>query len=288
MVQKHRVRERAVEVYERKVYTRADLIASGMRGRDITESVRRGHLLRARRDRYVQAETDQEVIEAIRIGGRLSCISLLKSLGVFVHRCERTHVFVERGTSRIRPVDEGRALVHWAAPSGHESPLHVAPLLDAVRQAVRCQQPRAAVATLDSLLHHGLVTRAQLEDVFCSLPSRQRALLALVDGSAESGTETYMRLILRAIGASYETQVLVAGVGRVDFVVEGWLIIECDSREFHSGWEAQVRDRRRDCAAAQQGYVTVRPIAADLLGDDSGVRQMLEGVIHALGPKFTS
>lgn len=287
MVQEHTVTARAAEVYGRKVHTRADLLASGMRGRDITASVRRGHLIRARRDRYVLADTGGEVIEAVRIGGRLSCISLLKSLGVFVHRCERIHVFVERGTSRIRPVDESRTIVHWAAPSGDEAPLHVAPLLDAVRQAVRCQQPRAAVATLDSLLHHGLVTRAQLEEVFRSLPARHQALLRVVDGSAESGPETYMRLILRAIGVSFETQVLLPGVGRVDFVVDGWLIIECDSREFHSGWDSQVRDRRRDSAAAQRGYVTVRPIAADILRDDNSVRQMLEGVIRALGPKFT-
>lgn len=287
MVQEHTVSARAAEVYGRKVHTRADLLASGMRGRDITESVRRGHLIRARRDRYVLADTGGEVIEAVRIGGRLSCISLLKSLGVFVHRCERIHVFVERGTSRIRPVDEGRSIVHWGATSGDEAPLHVAPLLDAVRQAVRCQQPRAAVATLDSLLHHGLITRAQLEEVFRSLPARHQALLRVVDGSAESGPETYMRLILRAIGVTFETQVLLPGVGRVDFVVDGWLIVECDSREFHSGWDSQVRDRRRDSAAAQRGYVTVRPIAADILGDGNSVRQMLEGVIRALGPKFT-
>lgn len=287
MVQKHTVARRAAEVYGRTVYTRSDLLASGMRGRDITASVRHGHLLRVRRDRYVLADADGDVIEAVRIGGRLSCISLLKSLGVFVHRCERVHVSVERGTSRIRTVDGERATVHWAAPSGHEAPLHVAPLLDAVRQAVRCQQPREAVATLDSLLHHGLVTRAQIEDVFRSLPARYQTLLRLIDGSAESGPETYMRLILRALGVAFETQVLVSGVGRVDFVVDGWLIIECDSREFHGGWDAQVQDRHRDCAAAQQGYVTVRPIAADILRDDNSVRRMLEGVIGALGPALS-
>ncbi|MFJ2551692.1 hypothetical protein [Microbacterium sp. NPDC087591] len=288
MVPQHAVTARATDVGRRTVYTRADLIAAGMRGRDITASVRAGHLLRVRRDRYVLADTDRDIIEAVRIGGRLSCLSLLRSLGVFVHRCERVHVAVDQGTSRLRPVDQERAIVHWVAPSGRESPLHAAPLLDAVRQSVRCQRPRAAVATLDSLLHHGLVTRAQLEEVFRSLPVRHGALLRLVDGAAESGPETYMRLILRAIGVDYETQVLVPGVGRVDFVVEGWLIIECDSREFHSGWESQVQDRRRDCAAAQQGYVTVRPIAADIMGDENGVRQMLEAVIRTLGPKFTS
>ncbi|MGO4489267.1 hypothetical protein [Microbacterium sp. 2RAF4] len=95
-----------------------------------------------------------------------------------------------------------------------------------------------------------------------------------------------MRLILRALGVAFETQVFIEGVGRVDFLVEGWLIIECDSREFHEGWAKQVDDRRRDMAAVVQGFVTIRPLAADILRADSTVRQTVAAVIHALGPRF--
>ena len=70
-----------------------------------------------------------------------------------------------------------------------------------------------------------------------------------------------MRLILRSIGCVFDVQVVIAGVGRVDFVVNGWLIIECDSEEHHSSWADQKRDRRRDQAAAARGYATYRPIA---------------------------
>ncbi len=57
----------------------------------------------------------------------------------------------------------------------------------------------------------------------------------------------------------------MAGVGRVDMVVDGWLVIECDSREFHQGWKAQLEDRRRDLALAALGYTTIRPAAEDIL-----------------------
>ncbi|MFP3344471.1 hypothetical protein R0J87_18495, partial [Halomonas sp. SIMBA_159] len=67
---------------------------------------------------------------------------------------------------------------------------------------------------------------------------------------------------------------------------EGWLIIECDSKEFHEGWAKQVDDRRRDMAAAMQGYVTIRPLAVDILRNDPTVRQAVAEVIRGMGPRF--
>jgi very-short-patch-repair endonuclease len=121
--------------------------------------------------------------------------------------------------------------------------------------------------------------------VFAGLPMRFRALLSLVDPSAESGPETFMRLILRALGVSFHTQVYIDGVGRVDFVVEGWLIVECDSRGFHEGWDKQVEDRRRDMAAAKRGYVTIRPLAADILRPESGLGAEILAIRDALRPR---
>lgn len=143
------------------------------------------------------------------------------------------------------------------------------------------------MATLDSALHHELLTRDQLASIFELLPVRFAPLLALVGASAESGPETFMRLILRALGVAFETQVWIAGVGRVDFLVDGWLIIECDSREFHAGWDQQVEDRRRDVAAAQLGYLTIRPLASDIMGAEHSVRDAVSEVIRVWGPRVS-
>ncbi|MEJ1089573.1 DUF559 domain-containing protein [Microbacterium sp. Mu-80] len=86
------------------------------------------------------------------------------------------------------------------------------------------------------------------------------------------------------LGLPFETQVTLIGVGRVDFVVAGWLIIECDSREFHEGWDKQVDDRARDLAAARLGYVTIRPIAADVFNRPDTVRAAIKEVVDVLGP----
>nr|WP_223169477.1 DUF559 domain-containing protein [Microbacterium sp. MF43] len=118
----------------------------------------------------------------------------------------------------------------------------------------------------------------ELDELFAALPNRYRALRPLLDPRAESGTETLVRLILRALGLRFEVQVHIRGVGRVDFVVQGWLIIECDSRAHHSDREAQRRDRRRDLAAAGAGYVTLRLLAEDILWNPEGVRAAITGL----------
>lgn len=284
--QKESVRARAARLYAPAVFTRADLLSTGIRGRDITRAVRQGRLRRLRRDRYALSSVDDEVAEAVRIGGRVSCVTLLRLIGVFVHVASGLHVHVIPGTSRIRAPLAKDTVLHWRAWSGHAGPRHAVPLIDALSHAVRCQSPRAAIATLDSAMNQGLVTETDLTAVFAALPAKYRSLLALVDASAGSGPETFMRLILRGLGVSFETQVLIPGVGYVDFVVNGWLIIECDSREFHEGWQKQVEDRRRDIAAARQGYVTIRPLAADIMGDAATVRRAVFDVIDAVGTRF--
>jgi len=280
------VAQRADDIYSRTVFTRSDLVRSGMTGRLIAESVGRGELVHVRRDRYAVSSTHQDIVDAVRIGGRVSCLSLLALLGVFVFRCRELHVLVAPGSSRLRAVKGRKTVLHWKVLTDVRDALHAAPLIDAVPHSVLCQAPREALATLDSVVHHGLLTLDELAAMFAALPIRFRPLLALVDPSAESGPETFMRLLLRAMGVAYETQVYLDGVGYVDFVVDGWLIIECDSKEFHEGWEKQVQDRERDIAAARLGYVTVRPLAKDILGDQAYVRQALEQIIAVLGPRF--
>ncbi|WP_217176970.1 endonuclease domain-containing protein [Streptomyces sp. AC495_CC817] len=221
-----------------------------------------------------------DVLLAAQIGGRVTCLSLLRMLGVFVLRVDRVHVGVPRNGSRLTRRSAGTHRTHWGSGSD-EDPRHATSIEEAIILAIRCQSARASVATLDSLLHRRLVTQDRLREIFRGLPSRFGVLLSLVDGSAESGPETFVRLMLRTLGVAFEVQVRIGGVGRVDFVVDGWLIIECDSREFHEGWESQRRDRARDLAAARLGYVTVRPLAADILHDYLGVQEALRDVIVA-------
>jgi len=284
----HKVAEQVATTYSPTVFSRADLLEAGSSGDDITRAVKAGTLVRLRRDHYSYADVDARVAEAVRVGGRVSCVTLLQMLGVFVLKSSGLHMHLLPHMSRIRTRASRSTVMHWSRSTQRDGPRHVVLLGDAVRQSILCQQPRAAIATLDSLLHLGLATRAQLEELFTLVPARLHVLLSLVDASAESGPETYMRLILRTLGVSYETQVVIPGVGRVDFVVDGWLIIECDSKEFHEGWDKQVADRNRDISSARLGYITIRPVASDILFDSNAVRQSISGVLDAFGSRARS
>ncbi|WP_109209872.1 MULTISPECIES: type IV toxin-antitoxin system AbiEi family antitoxin domain-containing protein [Microbacterium] len=275
-----------------QVLTRADLLKAGLRPKQITRAVREGRLLRLRRDRYMLAASPSGVDRAVRVGGRLACVSVLVMWGVFVLDASLLHLHLERTMSRLRSPDDPclplhaasrRGLVlHWWPLRGDGATLGRVSLFDALVQAVRCQPARAAVATIDSVLHLGLMTWAEVRSVFDALPDRYRVILRLSDGTAESGPETLMRLMLRQEGLRYAAQVRIAGVGRVDFVVEGRLIIECDSRAHHEGWEKQRRDRRRDLAAAGLGYATLRPLAEDIMFNPDEVRIAVRGLARTL------
>lgn len=277
--------ERLTELYAPTVFSRAELLQAGGTGDDITRAVKAGSLLRLRRDHYAHPDVDADIAEAVRVGGRVACLTLLQKLGVFVLKSAGLHMHLPPRMSRIRRRKSESTVMHWSKRSLADCPKHVVSVRDAVWQALLCQEARPTIATLDSVLHLRLATREQLVELFTLLPARLQVLLSLVDGSAESGPETYMRLILRTLGVQFETQVKIPGVGRVDFVVEGWLIIECDSKEFHEGWEKQVEDRNRDIAAAVLGYTSIRPIASDILFDSPGVRQQISDVLEAFRPR---
>jgi very-short-patch-repair endonuclease len=201
-------------------------------------------------------------VQAARYGGRLDCVSLLAALGVFVRVNPAPHLQFTPGTTRL-PVRPRGVVAHWRTADVGVDALAV-DVVGALVQACRCQSPRDAIATLDSAWHQGFIDETDVAEIFRRLPLRFQPLRALLDPRTESGAETLMRLLLIGLGCQVELQVALPGVGRVDLVVDGWLIVECDSRAFHEGWTAQMRDRRRDLAAAALGYTTIRPLAEDI------------------------
>ena len=269
--------------------TRRDLMADGMTARDITAAVRAGALIRARRDRYLPPETPDAVVRAVRVGGRLTCLSLLQHLEVFVETNARLHVHLDTRMSRMRsPHDRRRKLdlkklhgtrLHWLAMPNDPGAATCTDLVVALAHAVLCQPPRAAIASIDSALNKKLIRSEQLSSIFEILPAKYAVLASLVDGRAQSGPETLVRLMLAGLGCSTRLQVEFENVGFVDLVADGWLVIECDSKEFHSDWDQQVKDYQRDLELARQGYAVLRLTASDILFRPDEVLAALRGLL---------
>lgn len=257
------------------VVTRAELRGQGMTSRDIAAALHAGHLVRPWKNAYLRSDVDESCRRAVAAGGRLACVSELIRWGVFVLDHSALHIAVVRTSSRLP--DHSGVRRHWTltSPEGWAS----VGIVDALVQAMVCQPVRAAIATLDSALNLGLIDRDQLHAVLVSLPRRLRIVRRLIDARAESGAKTFMRLILRTLGCAFGVQVVIATVGRVDFVVDGWLIIECDSKAHHASWEQQREDRRRDQAAATLGFATYRPIAEDIFWHAETVVAALRGLL---------
>ncbi len=257
-----------------------DLRGRGWRTRDLSTAVETGHLTRLRPGAYCAVDTPPDCVAAGRTRGRLACISELRRLGVFVLDHSTRHIHIEPEAARLRASAPTRIHRDKLIRTPHPRALSVE-TLDALRQSVLCQNPRAAIATLDSALHLGVIPHDDLDELFAALPRRHRRLRRLLDSRAESGAESLMRLILRTIGCRFDVQVSIDGVGRVDFLIDGWLIVECDSAAFHSSWEDQKRDRRRDQAAAARGFATYRPIAEDIMWHPDVVRAAVTGLLAA-------
>jgi len=270
----------------------AALNAAGATWRALRGAVEAGHLIRVRRGHYALPATGVRILEAVRVGGRLACVSAATDLGVFALDGRRAHVQVDPGRSRLRtPHDRFQLLtdqnrhgveLHWNVlmHPADASEFRVE-LIDALVQIVRCQEPKFALASLDSALHQGLIPPSAIAEIFAVLPREVQFLRHLVDARSEAGQETVLRFIVGRAGYEFEIQVRIDGIGRIDMIVEGCLAVEADSRQFHEGWEAQARDRTRDCELAMRGYLTLRVLYRDVMFRPERVLAAIAGLLDA-------
>lgn len=278
--------------HNRTVFETAELTMAGATWRSLKNAVDNGYLIRARRGHYVLADTDRHILEAVRVGGRLACVSAATDAGVFALDNTFSHIHLDATASRLRtPYDRRERLtldnregieLHWdrllQPGGGSESTVGI---VDALVQMFRCQEARFAVASLDNALHQRLIPAGAVDMIFAALPDCRQHLRLLIDPRSEAGQETVLRLIVRAAGLDCEIQVTIDGVGRVDMVVEGCLVVEADSRRFHEGWPAQARDRARDRDLAAQEYMSYRALYRDIMFFPERVITAIRGLLAA-------
>ncbi|WP_139368562.1 hypothetical protein [Agreia bicolorata] len=246
-----------------RIFSRKALLAFGMTHHSIARAVARGELLHLRRGWYATPSAPPDAVRAVIVGGVATSLSAAQLMDLWTPPDPALHVAVPSNASRLRGTTPRRShaanpvCLHWRKHSG--SPRDgVASVIDALSDAVQCQPEEYAVVVIDSALNKGLVTLRQLEAAFERLPRRYARALRRADGRSQSGTETLVRLRLRALGIHVSVQVRIAGVGRVDLVVGDRFVLECDSRKFHAGEERYHGDRLRDRTLIGLGYLPMR------------------------------
>lgn len=231
---------------------RSELLRWGNTDSDIRSGLRSGALKRVRNGWFATPTADADVERAVKSGGCLSCLSALAHHGVWT-QTKGLHIRYGEHPRRIPPGSH-----QCTIPGRRRQPaVAIDDVPTALLAASRCCTEEDFIIAIDSAVNLQLISRDEVEYLFRNAPAAIQTCLA-ASALAESGTETMVRLRLRARGVELTPQVQIGSIGRVDFLIGSSLVIEVDSAEHHTSSEAYQSDRKRDRQLRALGYVVVR------------------------------
>ena len=252
-------------------------------------------LERVRNGWFAVPGTPVGLVRAVRLGGKLTCTSALRMIGLWTMPDDLLHVSVKVNAARLRSPDDRRAKwvaadhpdvrLHWnelPVSSRRESPID--DLLPALAHHIACADREGALVAIDSALNlvrggEPLLRLDALALLLATSPARCRGYLDDADGRSQAGTETLVRLRLKSKGIRVRIQVRIRGVGRVDLLVGDRLVVEVDSRAHHLGDNYEA-DRRRDLELARQGFVVIRLSYAAVMFRWSDAEAAILDLVH--------
>ena len=225
-------------------------------------------------------------MRALELRGVLGGESALRSMGVWVSHDTGLCVATPHSASRLPLVAEGEYRVQARRrPQIEGGRMWRVSAIDAVEQLLR-REPEAAhaIASVDSAVRLGLLPTDRLDELFERLPRRLRRLRRDVNGLADSGVESLLRLAVAAQGWRVEVQVQVRSVGRVDLLIDGWLIVEVDGYRWHSSARQVALDHRRDAECIRQGKRHHRFGYDQVMNDIDGCIEVLRELVRCGRP----
>ncbi|MFB7250201.1 endonuclease domain-containing protein [Microbacterium sp. NPDC056234] len=245
----------------------------------LAREAERGNIHRIRNGVFATTALNEDVRTAIEHGGSLTCASLLRTQGVWVlPRPDGVHVWMPAKRHPLPHADCG-CVSHYFQGT---PPLGETSVETALRHLRRCAGDEAFFAAYESAWRQGRLPRAARARIRSALPRTARWLVDIARSDADSGLESLLRLRFHLLGIRLDCQVSIDGVGRVDFVVAGRLIIEADGEENHGSVAKRHHDRVRDAAASRLGYETLRFDYAQIVHDWAAVQAAIVAALRRL------
>jgi very-short-patch-repair endonuclease len=237
---------------------RSQLVALGASASSIQSLIRERRLSVPRRGWVNSSDAPAQAMRAIELGGIVGGRSALQIHGIWADG-EGLVVATPQTASRLPPLAYGetRLWVRSRFPDGTDR-LWRASVLDALLQHASMVDRQSLIASVDSALHHRRLSNAGLGQLIAALPEHLRGIRPQLDSRSMSGTESKLRLACIAAGLKVEPQAAINRVGFVDLLIDDWLIVEVDSRQFHDEAVHQHRDRIRDGNAILGSFGNLR------------------------------
>ncbi len=203
--------------------------------------------------------------KAAALGGRLTCVTAAQHLDLsLLRRPRELHLWLPHHGKRPvnEPVNEG-VRSHWRRPLT-PVPRHqlVQALPDVLQHVADCLPFEEALVVWEAAVRAGLVSLPQLTRI----PWRgagARRLIAMTGGKSDSLLETLVASRLRDAGIAFVQQARLLG-HRVDFLIEGRLVLQIDGFAFHSDDRQREEDLRHDARLLIEGKPVMRMTYGDV------------------------
>jgi very-short-patch-repair endonuclease len=248
-----------------------ELLDLGHSQTSVRSAVGRHDIIRVRKGWYCLPSLAAPFQAAARVGGRLTCVSLAETAGLWIPPgSQGLHVAVRENACQLRTTrdyherlatEADAVVVHWNDDESRGTRFST-DLTSALLASCSCLGTESAFILCESALFQRALSAAEWEGILHRVPGTHRRQLARATSLSESGTESLFSLRSDAFGVKVRQQVWL-GSDRVDFLLGERLVIEIDSVAHHDPTE----DCKRDARLGVLGYRVLRFMYSQIMND---------------------
>lgn len=260
---------------------REQLHAAGYSDRDLRASVRAGDIEVFRRSWFVGRDAGDDLREAARRGGRLTCTSLARRRGWWMPEgiSADPHLHFVPGSTGLRLEEAWLGVAHWTRPIVPVERSLIAGVEDALAHLALCLPREQALVVWEAACRVEAIAPEALRRVRWASRAAHE-LAAEVNGLADSGLEVLVCAPLRRLRVQVRQQVVLAGKP-VDVLVGTWLVVQIDGWAHHSSSAQRSKDIAHDAELRLRGYTVLRFSYAQVVHDRDGVLRTLRRALAA-------